>query len=180
MKKAKKGTPSGTKAKAKSPAPKADQPEGVVTRAVLAAALGVQSNRINKWAADGMPVAVPGTRGHSAYYAIDPVKKWLSSRARPDGTEAMSLGAARARLATAQAEQKETENLVRAGQLLERTKVAEEGRAVLSALKAKILSLPRQAFMRGIIARDKEPQLHALVVEALRELARWSIEDAAA
>lgn len=167
-------------AKTKSPPLKADQPAGLVTRAVLAAALGVSPNRINKWVADGCPVAVKGVRGHSAYYDLDAVKGWVNARARPNGDEAISLAAAKARQATAQAVRYETENLVRAGELLERSKVVEEGRAVLSALKAKLLALPSQAVMHGVIAREGETGLKALVIEALRELARWNLEDAAA
>jgi len=154
---------------------KADQPDGLVTRAEAAAALGVQANRINKWAADGAPVAVRGSRGHSAYYDLDALKKWLSDRGRPKQEDGLSLGEARARLATAQAMKWERENQVRVGQIVERAVVVAEGQAVLAALKAKLLGLSRQAVLRGVIPRDQEPALNGLIVEALRELARWQV-----
>lgn len=152
---------------------KSDQPDGLVTRAQAAAELGVEPNRINKWVADGAPVAVRGSRGHSAYYDLAALKAWVADRGRPDQDEGLTLGAARARLATAQAQKYERENLVRSGQLVERAQVAAEGQAVLASLKAKLLSVPRLAVIRGIVPREKEHDLHVLVVETLRELARW-------
>ena len=154
---------------------KKDQPEGLVTRAQLAAELDVQPNRINKWAADGMPIAVRGSRGHSAYYDPVAVRKWRAARERPDQDENKSLGASRARLATAQALKWERENRKRAGELLERAEVVDAGQAVLSALKAKLLGLPRVAVLRGIVPQEKEPALREIVVEALRELSRWNV-----
>lgn len=154
---------------------KADQPKGLITRAQAAKELRVEPNRINKWAADGAPVAVRGSRGHSAYYDLDALKKWLSDRGRPKQDEGLSLGEARARQATAMAKKYERENRVREGQLLERATVVSEGQVVLSALKAKLLNLPRAAVLRGAVPREKEAAIRELVVEALRELARWSV-----
>lgn len=154
---------------------KADQPAGLVTRAKAAEVLGVQPNRINKWVADGAPVAMRGSRGHSAYYDLAALKAWRDDRGRPEQDEGLSLGEARARRETAMAIKYERENLVRAGQLVERAQVASEGQAVLASLKAKLLAVPRLSVMRGIVPREKEPDLHALVVETLRELARWTV-----
>ena len=154
---------------------KAGQPAGLVTRAEAAAALGVEPNRINKWAADGAPIAKRGSRGHSAYYDLDALRAWRDARQPPNRDPGLSLGAARARAAEAQAVKWERENELRAGQLLERAAVVAEGQAILAALKSRLLSLPRQAVMRGVIQRETEPALHALVVEALRELRRWTV-----
>lgn len=154
---------------------KADQPDGLVTRAQAATALGVAPNRINKWVADGAPVAMVGSRGHSAYYDLSALRAWVADRGRPDQDEGLTLGAARARMATAQAIKFERENLVRSGELVERAQVAAEGQAVLASLKAKLLSVPRLAVIRGIVPREKEHDLHVLVVETLRELARWKV-----
>lgn len=154
---------------------KSDQPSGLVTRAQAAAALGVQPNRINKWAADGAPVAVRGSRGHSAYYDLDALRAWLSERGRPQQDENLSLGAARTRLALAQAQKYERDNLVRAGQLVERAQVVAEGQTVLAALRAKLLAVSRLAVMRGVVTRENEAGLHSIVVDALRELARWNV-----
>ena len=154
---------------------KADQPAGLVTRAQAAEKLGVAPNRINKWVADGAPVAIPGARGHSAYYDLEALRAWLAERGRPKQDESVSLGAARARLAVAQALKWERENLVRSGDLVERAQVVSEGQSVLSALRAKLLAVSRLAVMRGVVTRDKEAGLHSLVVDALRELARWNV-----
>lgn len=154
---------------------KSDQPDGLVTRAQAAAALGVEPNRINKWASDGAPVAVRGSRGHSAYYDLEALRKWLAERGRPQQNDAVSLGAARARLAVAQALKWERENLVRSGELVERTQVVSEGQTVLAALRAKLLAVSRLAVMRGVVTRDNEAGLHSLIVDALRELARWNV-----
>jgi phage terminase Nu1 subunit (DNA packaging protein) len=150
----------------------------LVTRAAAALALGVAPNRINKWVGDGAPVAVPGKRGHSAMYDLEALQAWREAR-QPEAGDALSLGAARARLAEAQAVKWERENLVRMGQLIERGEAVREGQAVIAALKARLLSLPRQAVLRGALQREHEPVLRGLVVEALRELARWkTVEDA--
>lgn len=151
----------------------------LVTRAQAAAELGVKPTRINKWAADGAPVAVRGSRGHSAYYDVEALKQWIADRGRPDQDDSLSLGVARARLATAQAEKYERENRVREGELLERSQVVAEGQTVLGSLKAKILAISRLAVMRGIVAREKEQELHSLHVDALRELARWDVGEKA-
>jgi len=154
---------------------KVGQPAGLVTRAAAAAELAVEPNRINKWVADGAPVAKRGSRGHSAYYDLEALRAWRDARQPPDRDPGLSLGAARARAAEAQAVKWERENALRANQLLERSAVVAEGQSVLAALKARLLSLPRQAVMRGVISRETEPALHALVVEALRELRRWTV-----
>lgn len=151
---------------------------GLVTRAEAARQLGVAPARINRWAADGAPVAVPGSRGHSAMYDLEALRAWKDGRKHGPDT-GISLGAARARLADAQAQKWERENLVRAGQLIERSEAIREGQTVLAALKARLLSLPRQGVLRGIVPRENEPALRALVTETLRELARWrTIQDA--
>lgn len=152
-----------------------------MTRADAAAALGVEPNRINKWAADGAPVAVRGARGHAAYYDLDALRAWRESRGRDatTGEAGLSLGAARARLAEAQAQKWERENAVRAGELVAREQAVREGQTVVRALQARLLALPRQAVMRGVIPRENERALRALIVETLRELARWkTVEDA--
>jgi phage terminase Nu1 subunit (DNA packaging protein) len=105
-------------------------------------------------------------------YDLDALQEWREAK-QPGANADITLGAARARLAEAQAVKWERENLVRSGQLIERTAAVAEGQAVLAALKARLLSLPRQAVIRGMIQRESEPALRALVVDALRELARW-------
>jgi len=156
--------------------PSGEKKQGLVTRAEAAARLGVAANRINKWVSDGAPVAVRGSRGHSAFYDLDALQAWVAERGRKGNQdEGLSLGAARSRLAIAQALKYERENLVRSGQLVERTQVVSEGQTVLAALRAKLLAVSRLAVMRGVVTRDNEAGLHSLIVDALRELARWNV-----
>lgn len=152
--------------------PKGPDPAGLVTRAEAAARLGVAPARINRWAEDGAPVAVRGARGRSAMYDLAALRAWKQGRAHgPE--EALSLAAERAKLARAQREKWETFNRIRSGQLVERSAAVTEGRSHIAAAKARLLSTPRQAVMRGIITRENEPALRALILEALRELGRW-------
>jgi len=152
---------------------------GLVTRAEAAAALGVAPARINRWVQDGAPVAVRGSRGHSAMYDLEALKAWRDARARPDQPDVgLSLGEARARLAKAQAEKWEHENLRRMGELVDREHVVYEGRTAIAAAKTKLLQVPRQCVLRGV-AREAEVVIRQCIVEALRELGRWkSIDDA--
>jgi len=154
---------------------------GHVTRAEAAAALGVAPARINRWVQDGAPVAVRGSRGHSAMYDLDALKAWRDARARPDQPDVgLSLGEARARLAKAQAEKWERENLRRMGELVEREHAIYEGRTAIAAAKTKLLQVPRQCVLRGL-PREAEVVIRQCIVEALRELGRWkSVEDAEA
>lgn len=146
----------------------------LLNRQDLAQALHVAPGRITKWVADGAPVAKPGARGHHALYELEAVRKWVEDRHKsPDAN--LSLADARRRLATAQATKVERENAVRAGHLVERAVVVAEGQNVLASLKARLLALPRQAVLRGVVAREVEPALSTLVSEALRELARWDV-----
>ncbi len=151
-----------------------------MTRAAAAAALGVAPARINRWVEDGAPVAVRGSRGHSAMYDLEALRAWKDARSAgptPD-LGGLSLAQERAKLARAQREKWELENRLRSGAVLPREAVLADGRAVVAALRARMLTLARQAVMRGIIPREHEPALRALVVEALRELARWrTLED---
>lgn len=155
----------------------AEQPDGLLTRAQVASELGVQPNRITKWVADGAPVARRGARGHSAYYDLESMRAWVEGRRSADPDETVSLTAAKTRQALAQAEKYERENLVRAGQLIEREQVVAEGQAVLASLKAKLLAVPRLSVMRAIVPREKEHELHSLIVDTLRELVRWKVGD---
>lgn len=160
--------------KQKRKAKLAKKARGPVTRAAAAAALGVAPARINRWVEDGAPVAERGSRGHSAMYDLERLREWVKGRGRPEsGGAALSLGAARARLADAQAKKWERENLVRAGQLVEREVVIREGQVMVKSLQARLLALPRQVVLLGIIPPEKEPALRAQVLETLRELATW-------
>lgn len=149
-----------------------------VTRAVAAQALGVSPNRINKWVAQGAPVAVPGRAFHAAKYDVQKLQEWREAQG-PEQDESISLGRSRARLAEAQAIRVERENMVASGLLLDRDEVIAKGIGHITAAKAQLLQLPRLMVMRGLIPKEREPAVRALVVEALRALAQWHPTDIA-
>ncbi len=153
--------------------PVAAEPVSVgVTRAVAAAALGVPPNRINQWVNDGAPVLQRGRRGEAALYDVEALRTWKSQRVQ-DNAGSLSLEREKALLARAQREKLELEAQVRAGQLVERDDVIAETRAGVHAVRTRLLQLPRQLGQAGIITRDREPEVTALVNEALRELEVW-------
>ena len=64
--------------------PKKAATPGLVTRAEAARQLDVAPARINKWAQDGAPVAIPGRRGHAAMYDLEALRacRFVRSRER--------------------------------------------------------------------------------------------------
>ena len=147
----------------------------LLTRRELATALHVHQQTVVKWAQQGMPLAARGRRGRAALYSLPAVLEWRqrTEAARQTGAEVVSLSAARARLAKAQAEKWERENRKRTGELIERAVVVREGQNMIFAAKTKLLQVPRQCVLRGV-PRDAEAVIRQHIVEALRELAnRW-------
>jgi len=153
----------------------------LLTRRELATALGIHVQTITKWQQQGMPIAARGRRGRAALHSLPAVIEWRhrTEAARQTGAEVVSLSAARARLAKAQAEKWERENRKRTGELIERAVVVREGQNMIFAAKTKLLQVPRQCVLRGV-PRDAEAVIRQHIVEALRELAnRWkTLEDA--
>lgn len=164
------GKPRG-RAKAKAAAPR------LVTRSEAAAVFGVVPSRINRWAAEGAPVARHGRPGHGALYDLEALRGWRAARQEaPEG--GLSLSDERAKLARAQREKTEMANALTAGFLVEREAVVAEGRAHVTAAKARILAVSRLAVLQGIIPPEREGALRRLLLEALAELAAWkTLED---
>jgi len=152
-------------------------PEGLVTRAEAARALGVEPARINKWSSDGAPVAVHGSRGRSSYYRLEDLRAWRDSRA-DQNARVQSLSDQKTRLQAALADKAERENRVREGELIAKAEAVVEGQRVLAALRARLMKVPTTCVNRGL-PREQEALVRAVVVEALRELAGWkSVADA--
>ena len=68
---------------------------------------------------------------------------------------------------------------MRIGGLLERRDVISEGQAFVHASKARVLHVARLAVQEGLISREIEPRLRALLIEACRDLADWDEKMAA-
>jgi phage terminase Nu1 subunit (DNA packaging protein) len=165
-----------------------DEPRarGLVTRAEAAAALGVTPSRINRWTAQGAPCAIRGRKGHSAWYDVEAIRAWHAARSEASlgaaataGESNLELSQERAKLAHAQRLKLELDRAVRLGELLPAEAVVSQGQAVLGSLKARLMGLPRQAVHRGLIDRSQEAGVKALVLETLRELARWHVGEEA-
>jgi hypothetical protein len=105
-------------------------------------------------------------------YDVEALREWRAARLS-GADDTFGLAEERAKLARVQREKIEMDLAVRTGDLVAREDVIAQGRAVVGAVKARLLSLPRQAVLRGVILREHEPALKALVFEALREMARW-------
>jgi phage terminase Nu1 subunit (DNA packaging protein) len=150
----------------------------LVMRAAAAQALGVSPARISQWISDGAPVARRGRRGRPALYDVQRLRRWRAARERQQNADGLSLEIERAKLTRAQRLKVERENRVRAGELLERVDVTADIVAMVKATRARLLILPAHAVRRGIVAREKEAALRALVVEVLTELSNWrGLED---
>jgi hypothetical protein len=161
--------------KGKSGKPKATKLPKLVTRAELAATLKLSPAAVSKAVERGAPVAESSGPGKPALYDVAAFRAWLESRAKP--SRVADLATERAKLARVQREHLKLKLRVARGDLLPRAVVVAEGQGVLQAVKSRILSVPRQAVITGVIPREAELGLHALLKEALRELVKWRWQD---
>jgi hypothetical protein len=81
--------------------------------------------------------------------------------------------AARARRERSQADLNEQRLAEKQKELIPREQVVREGKAFVLATKAKLLAIPRRMGQAGIVPADKQPEVAALIREALEEMARW-------
>jgi hypothetical protein len=138
----------------------------LVSRPLLAKLLGVHPDTISDFTRAGMPVREPGAPGVAGRYdAVECLAWW---RIRRPGT----LDAEKARHLKAQADQGELTLAERRGQLVDREQVVREGQAVMQAVRARALLLPRQLAQLGL-ATD-EAAVRGLVRDMLTELSSWS------
>lgn len=146
----------------------------LLTRVQVAAALGVSRASVERLVAEGrlVPIRRHGRAHAYAAEAVESIRAELEAARTAPGA-AFDLDLERSKFMRARRIRIEMENATRRGQLVERSEVEREGQAVILALKSRLLALPRQAVMRGVIPREHEPALRALIVETLRELARW-------
>jgi phage terminase Nu1 subunit (DNA packaging protein) len=170
------------------PAPSSTTPR-LLTREDLAIAFRVSPLRITKWQGAGLPVKIRGTRGRASLYDLADVIAWrLQSEITRLGLNngaAVNLETERARLARAQSERAELDLEVKRGQVLDAGDVERVWLSLTSAMKEKLLALPRasaarcaqEALVGGAAA--VEAMLRGDIHEALRELAAWTSTSAA-
>jgi phage terminase Nu1 subunit (DNA packaging protein) len=149
----------------------------LLTRQEIAAEFGCTPGTITRWERDGCPVAQKTTRGRPSLFDLEAVRTWRAEMDRI-APEALSLEHERARLARAQVEKTERENLVRAGELMERAQVILEGQSYSKAIAKMIRALPRRAVQAGAIAASQEHALAVLCRDVLVEISSWKyLED---
>ncbi len=152
--------------------------EDLLTRAQIAKELDTHPQTIEKWKAAGMPVAVPGSPGVPHRYRASECRAWLDAREEARQTSGViDFERARAEKEHWQARLNEQKFLVQAGELLHVDDVRRTWSKVVSAVRARLLTIPvhsadrihRVAVMEGESA--VEVVLDELMREVLTELA---------
>jgi phage terminase Nu1 subunit (DNA packaging protein) len=150
----------------------------MLTRRDLATALGVHMQTVTKWERDGMPIARKGARGKPSRYDRSAVEAWLHARDNARQTsDVASLELERSRRERAQALLALQTYQMRAKELLPRAEVDRVWSQHVSAVRAKLLSLPvtladrvhHAAKMDGVASVERI--LNEAVRDVLRELA---------
>lgn len=143
-----------------------------MTKREIAQFFGVSSVSIDNWIARGCPVAERTDDGRFKAMNLRDVVRW---RYEESETGPSTLEEARTRLANEQADKAALENAETRGELVRVAAVAESWGRMISAARARLLSLPTKA---GPIARAARTDAEAAelvrqeVFEALAELAR--------
>lgn len=139
-----------------------------VDRIQLADLLGVHPDTVSDYSRSGMPVITRGGAGkRSAYDAVECLAWWRERQ----GKNAKEAAQTRAYLA--QANLNELKLAQQKGELLPRDEVIAAGQTYTKAWVAKIRALPRQMVQAGIVAKDREQRIAALLHHLLSEISRW-------
>lgn len=142
----------------------------IVNRDQLAALLGVHQDTITEYARNGMPMLARGGYGREgAYDAVDCVAWWRSKQGKNAKENAQT------RAFTVSAELNELKLAQQRSELVSSTEVIAAGQAFTKGWTAMVRALPRQAVQAGVIEREREPQLLALVRPILQEIAGWRV-----
>lgn len=121
----------------------------------------------------GCPVKSRGGRGKETLYDWREILAWRIEDLQPDD---LDLNRERARLAKAQADKTEQDLAVRRGELLPVGAVLQQWSDVLSAVRAKLLSMPSKLGPQLVNISDASilaAAIKAVVYEALGELVAW-------
>lgn len=141
-----------------------------VGRVQLAQLLGVHVDSVTHWAKEGMPVVVKGGHGkENLYDAIDCLAWWRHVKGQQD-----AFDTARTRAANANAERTEIAVKQARGELLPRDQVMLAGQTTVKGWTSVIRSLPRRMAHAGLIRRDQEPAVTALLSNLLLDILSWN------
>jgi phage terminase Nu1 subunit (DNA packaging protein) len=132
-------------------------PLPLLTRPQVAALLRANPLTVSRWEHEGLPVAEPGAPGRASRYDAAAVVAWYTARrvaaltTSGDGP-ALEPNAERARKDRAQAELAEQTLAVRRGALIPKTEFERVLGPAVTAIRAKLLALPRAAALRVVRA----------------------------
>ena len=153
----------------------------LVTRAKLAAAMGVVPGRISKWEAEGCPVAVKSGSGRPSLFDPEAVRTWLATRGQ--ATQARnglgSLPDERAREARAKAMLAEQTLRIRSGELVPSAELEAAWLELHEAVATTVAAIPKLADRLVALAREGGAvavarALDEAIEQALQELSTWS------
>jgi hypothetical protein len=115
-----------------------------------------------------MPCKTKGGRGReSEYDAVDCLDWWRSQQGKN------AKEAAQARSYESHAELNELKIAEKRGELVAAEKVILEGQTFVKAWTAKIRALPRQLVQAGVIPREREADVAAMLRALLVEVSAW-------
>lgn len=144
-----------------APARGGTQPPSQVTRAGLGHILGIHPESVSRLVAQGMPVASGGGKGRPIAFDLAACVQWYLAR----------RGSARDDYYRAQTQKVHMENKVRAGELVEAAAVKVRWGQMVTAFREAMLNLTAVAVQRGVVTREHEDRLQALVDDALHRVA---------
>ena len=139
----------------------------LVTKTLAAKCFGISLNSFDKW-----PITHHEKRGREALYYLPDVIKFRLERDQSKGSN-LDLTEERARLAKFQADKTELEVKQLTGELIHSEIVRTTWENQLSAMRAKLLSLPTKAAQVALTAEslhEIEECLKQIIYEALNEL----------
>lgn len=122
---------------------RAPDPPTTLTRRELAEALGCHMQTVTKWEREGLPIAERGRKGRPSRYDEVAVRAWLAEREeRAQSPQALDLVQERARKEHWQALLAEQTFRVRERKLLDADEVTKTWGAVVTAIRARLLTVP--------------------------------------
>lgn len=156
----------------------------LVNKSQLAEILGKTPQTLTTWQKNGMPIFAEGRNGQSHQYETADVIQWLISREigkltiDSDGV-VHDYEMERARLTHHQANKVSLEERVLSGELIHANTVSEVQTKMLSAFRAKCLSIPTKTAPRVVYLSDLaevEGELRQSIYDALSELSEFKPE----
>lgn len=156
----------------------------LVNKKELSEILGKTQQTLTTWQKNGLPIFAEGSNGMSHQYKTEDVIQWLISREISKLTidsegRVHDYEAERARLTHHQANKTALEEQVLKGELLRAEEVAQVWGDMVSAFRAKMLSLPTKSAAQLVSQPDLaviEDVLRNQVYEALKELSDYDPE----